>query len=141
QLLQVPRRGPAHAGDLHVTAEGDRADSVLDTVARRLEDRRPEAEVELARRHAHRARGEEVPGLVDHHEKREPDDRGGHAHAAPTTPRACRSASRSSSRSRAGAPSTRPRASSTSDGMSRKPMRPSRNAPTASSFAALYAHG
>ena len=52
-----------------------------------------------------------------------------------------RSASTSSSTSRAGAPSTRARTSATAPSMSRKRMRPSRNACTAASFAALNAHG
>ena len=40
-----------------------------------------------------------------------------------------------------GAPSTRASVSSTTAAMSRNPMRPSRNAATATSLAALYAHG
>ena len=73
--VQVARRRPVHAGDLHVAAERDRADPVLDAAAHRLDDRRPEAEIELPRRHPDGARGEEVPRLVDHHEQRQPDDR------------------------------------------------------------------
>ena len=71
---QVTRRRAVHPGDLHVAAERDRADPVLDTVADGLDDRRPEAEVELPRRHPHGARREEVPRLVDHHEHRQPED-------------------------------------------------------------------
>src|SRR5262249_42045332 len=136
QPPQIARRRPVHAGDLHVAAERERTDPVLDPAARPLHERRPEAEIELAKRHADPARRQEVAGLVDQHDQREPDDRGDQAHATPTSSRACRSASYSSSRSRAGAPSTRPSTSSTSAAMSRKPIRPAVKAATASSFAA-----
>src|SRR5581483_873094 len=135
---QVTRRRPVHPRDLHVAAEREDADAVLDVPANLLHDRRPEAEVELARRHSDRARGEEVPCFVNEHQQREPDDRRYETHTASL---ARRSASRSSSRSRAGAPSTSASTLSTSAAMSRKPMRPSRNAATATSFAALNAHG
>ena len=138
---QVARRRAVHAGDLDVTAERDRADPVFDTAARGLRDRGSEAEVELARRHPDGARGEEVAGLVDHHEECKPDDPDDYAHTRSTASRARESASRSSSRSRAGEPSVRSRASSTDAAMSRNPIRPSRNAATATSFAALNAQG
>jgi hypothetical protein len=77
---QVARRGAVHPGDLHVAAERERRDPVLDAVAARLDDRRPEAEVELPRGHPDCASHEEVAGLVDEHEDREPDDRGADAH-------------------------------------------------------------
>src|SRR5581483_9468432 len=103
-----------------------------------LDERRPETEVELARRHPYRSRHEEVTGFVDQHEHGEAEDRDGEAHdERGTSSRARRSASTSSSRSRAGAPSTCASTSSTAPAMSRKPMRPSRNACTATSFAAL----
>ena len=93
--------------------------------ARRLDERRAEAEVELPRPHPDRARDEEVPRLVDEDQDGEADDRGGDAHQATgTRSRARRSASTSSSRSRAGAPSTRASTSSTSEAISRKPIRP-----------------
>ena len=108
----------------------------------RFDDRRPEAEVELAaassRRRARRRsgppRGSARAGRARRSRRLRPRD-------LRQLARASRSASRSSSRSRAGAPSTRPSTSSTSAAMSRKPMRPSRNAATATSFAALKAHG
>jgi hypothetical protein len=69
QLGQVARRRPVHARDLHVAAERDRADPVLDSPTRRLRDRGPEADVELARRHPDGTRRNEVTGFVDHHEQ------------------------------------------------------------------------
>ena len=69
-----------HAGDLHVAAERDRADPVLDAAAGRLHDRGREAQVELARAHADGARGEEVARLVEEDQDREREDRNADAH-------------------------------------------------------------
>ena len=134
---QVARRRAIHPGNLHVSPERDRPDPVLDLAAGPLRDRRSEADVELARRHSDGPRGEEVTRLVDHHEHRQSGDRRDQAHAASTSSRARPSASRNSSTSRASAPSTCSSTSATSAGMSRKPIRPSRNAATATSLAAL----
>ena len=130
---QIARRRPVHARDLHVAAERDRADSVLDTVHASLHDRR------------RRTRGRTCAASSPRHAPRRSDPPRGSSRAAPArrSPRRQRPCAgfshqlgraragrprRSSSRSRAGAPSTRPRTSSTSAAMSRKPMRPSRNA-------------
>src|SRR5262249_48379949 len=134
---QVARLGAVHSRDLHVAAERDRPDAVLDAASYPLHERRREAEVELARSHADGTGGEEVTGLVDQDQERKAENRNKEAHRAGTSSRARRSASTSSSRSRAGAPSTRARTSSTAPAMSRNPIRPSRNACTATSLAAL----
>ena len=119
--------------------------AVLDVVPLELRDRGREADVEPPRAQADREGREEVPALVDEDEHRETEDRDGDAHAAASLPsarrRASASASTSSATSRAGAPSTPASASSTSAAISRNPMRRSRNAATATSFAALKAHG
>src|SRR5919109_839667 len=60
-----------HPGDLHVAAEGDRAEAVLDPLPVPLHERRREADVEAARIHPHRPGGEEVAGLVDEDEEAE----------------------------------------------------------------------
>ena len=62
--VQIGRRGTVHARDLHVAAERDRADSVFDSLAAHLHERRWEAEIEPPRAHADQAGDEEVPGLV-----------------------------------------------------------------------------
>ena len=46
--VDVHRRRPVHAGDLHEAAQRDRAEPVLDPVPRRLPDRRREPDVEPA---------------------------------------------------------------------------------------------
>jgi hypothetical protein len=66
--VQVGRRRPVHPGDLHVAAERDHAEAVLDPVARPLDRRGREPDVELPRPHAHSPRGEEVAHLVDQDE-------------------------------------------------------------------------
>src|SRR5207344_2115910 len=109
-------------------------DPVLDAATPRACDRRPEAEIELARRHPDCTGCEEMAGLVDHHEQRQAEDCDDDAHATVTRSRARTSASCSSSRSRAAAPSTRASTSPTRLAISRKPMRPSRNAATATSL-------
>src|SRR5947208_1330967 len=120
----VTGRGPVHPGDLHVAAERERGDAVLDPASHPLDERWTEAEVELARGHADGARDEEVPGLVHEDEDRQPEDRDGRAHAGSgTSSRARPSASTSSSRSRAGEPSTRARTAATAGAMSRKATR------------------
>src|SRR4029079_8986308 len=115
-----------------------------------------------ARAHADPDRSEEVAGLVDEDQEREPDDGDEDVHAiwsaalckwrAVAAERviyastfslssACRLASASfsirSSRVAAGVPSTTPRVSSTTSAMPRNGSRPSRKAATAISFAAL----
>src|SRR2546426_346049 len=139
--LEVGRSRPVHAGNLHVAAEWDRTDAVLDPAPSRLHDRGGEPDVELARIHPDGERGEEVPRLVDQDQESQSHDADEQAHATGTSSRARLSASISSCRSRAGEPSTRSRTSSTAAAMSRKPIRPSRNACTATSLAALNAHG
>ena len=142
--VDVGRRRPVHPGDLHVAAERDHPEPVLDAVVHPLHQRRREADVEAPRPHPDGERGEEVPGLVDQDQERKPGDGDGDGHAG--TPRsasrrASASASTRSSRSRAGAPSTSASASSTAAAMPRNGRRPSRNAATATSLAALNAHG
>ena len=73
--FEVPRRGTVHARDLHVAAERDRADAVLDPLAPELHDRGREPDVELARLDADRERGDEVAQLVHQDEEREADVR------------------------------------------------------------------
>ena len=108
---QVRRRRPVHSRDLHVAAERDRADAVLDALALDLGERRRKTDVEAPRAHADRSRGEEVARLVDEDEQAQADDRDEDVHgtSAPTAcsarRRASPSASMSSSRSPAGAPS------------------------------------
>ena len=63
--VDVGRRRPVHPGDLHVAAQRDRADPVLDSVPVRLHERGREADVEPPRAHPDGAGGEEVAGLVD----------------------------------------------------------------------------
>src|SRR5205807_796229 len=102
------RRGPMHPGDLHVAAERDRADAVLDSLSLHLHERRWEPEVETARAHPDRARDEEVSRLVEKDQKGEPDDGDGDVHAGAAllsaSVRAAASASTRSSRSPACAP-------------------------------------
>src|SRR5262249_40694178 len=100
------------------------------------------ADVEPPRAHAQRARREEVPRLVDEDEQGEPEDGDGEIHQTiavfrSASRRACASASTRSARSRAGSPFTAPSASSTVSAIPRNGSRPSRNAPTATSLAAL----
>ena len=140
---QVRRRRPVHSRDLHVAAERDRADAVLDALPLDLGERRRKADVEAPRAHADRPRGEEVARLVDEDEQAQADDRDEDVHgtSAPTAcsarRRASPSASMSSSRSPAGAPPTAARVSSTTPAIPRNGRRPARNAATATSFAAL----
>src|SRR5437763_9359547 len=138
--VRVRGRRTVHPRDLHVAAERDRPEAVLDPVPVPLDERRREADVAAARVHPDRAGGEEVAGLVDEDEEAEAEDRDdGHAGWSPrsATRRAAASASTRSARSRAGAPSAAARASSTTSALPRKGSRPSRNAATATSFAAL----
>ena len=143
--VDVARRGPVHARDLHEAAERDHPDPVLDPVPGALDRRRWEADVELPRAHPQRNRGDEVAELVHEDEQPEPDDRDEDRHAATSPRSAARRASASaatrSSRSRAGAPSTCSSAAATVSAISGNRIRPSRNAATATSLAALYAHG
>src|SRR5207245_9948956 len=139
------RRRPVHSRDLHVAPERDRADAVLDSLSFRLHERRREADVEAPRAHPDRAGGEKVARLVHEHEQGETEDRDPDAHATGSprsaSRRAAASAASRSARSRAGLPSTAASVSSTVSAIPRKGRRPSRKAATATSFAALYAHG
>src|SRR5262245_24298466 len=133
-----------HSRDLHVAAERDRADPVLDALAANLHERRREADVEAARPHLHQACRAEMTELVDEDEQREPEDGDEERHAT-SSRRASRLASASASTrsptSRAGVPPTAASVSSTTSGIARNGSSPSRNAATATSLAALYAHG
>ena len=80
--VDVRRRRAVHPGDLHVTAQRDRADPVLDLLAPHLHERRREAEIKAARAHPDRPRNEEVPRLVEQDEEREPEDGDRNAHDA-----------------------------------------------------------
>ena len=139
--VDVDGRRAMHPGDLHEASERDRADPVLDPVPRRLPDRRREADVEAPRAHPEHEGHHEVPELVheDQHPEAQDRDEDRHAGCNPIAAslRASSSAAIRSSRSRAGAPSTRASVSSTTAAMSRKPIRRSRNAATATSLAAL----
>ena len=73
--------GRCMPGNLHVAAERDRADSVLDPVARDLDERRREAQVEAARPHADtHARRRSGPPRAEGSE-REAEDRDEDVHA------------------------------------------------------------
>ena len=108
---------------------------------------RREPDVEAARPHPDRPGGEEVACLMNEDEQPEAEDRDEDVHGtrAPTAfsawRRASASARTSSSRSAAGAPSTASSVSATTPAMSRNESRPARKAATATSFAALNAHG
>ena len=138
-LAEVARPRPVHPGDLHVAAERERADAVLDAVPRRLTSGGAEAEVELPRPHPDPAGDEEVAGLVDEDQEREAEDGGGDAHQATGTSVAGAAVGLDElievARGRAvDAGERRPRRATA---ISRKPIRPSRNACTATSLAAL----
>src|SRR4029077_9028758 len=102
----VARRRAVHTGNLHVAAERDRADAVLDPVPLLLDDGRRKTDVEAPRAHADEDRGEEVASLVDEDQERKAEDCDEHAHATAALPpvrrRASSSAAVRSSRSRAG---------------------------------------
>src|SRR4051794_13981078 len=72
--LRVAFRRPEHPRDLHVAAQRDHADAVLDPVAPPADRRGREAEVELRRLHPDGPRREEVARLVDEDEEQKPDD-------------------------------------------------------------------
>src|SRR5207244_6280733 len=139
--VEIRRRRTVHPRDLHVAAERDRTDPVLDPLPPHLHERGREADVEPARTHPDYARDEEVSRLVQQDQNGQPDDGDGHVHAGArllsASARAPASASTRSSRSRGGAPSTAASVSSTTSAMPRNGSRPSRNAATAISFAAL----
>src|SRR5205823_4855579 len=143
--VQVGRRRPVHPRDLDVASERDGAESVLDSVVRRLHERGRKADIEAPWLHADCTGGEEMACLVDHHQEAEPDNRDQDAHAVAAvlsaSRRASASASKSSLSSRAGAPSTDANVSSTVSAIPRNGSRPSRKAATATSFAALNAQG
>ena len=125
--VEVARGGPVHARDLHVAAERDRSDAVLDPVPLRLHDRGREAEIELARVHPDAAGDEEVARLVDEDQEREPEQRDEDTHPTstprPASRRASASASTSSARSRAGAPSAASSVASTTSAIPRNGRR------------------
>src|SRR5205085_11747147 len=134
-----------HSGDLHVAPERNRAYAVLDSLAPHRCNRGGEPEIEPARTHPDRAGDVEVPRLVEEHEQRKPEDGNADVHAGArvlsASSRADASASTRSSRSRADAPSLAASVSSTTSAIPRNGRRPSRNAATAISFAALNTHG
>ena len=80
QHVEVRRRRAVHPGDLHVPAERDGADPVLDPLPAHLDEGRRKAEVEAARAHPDRARDEEVSRLVQEDQEGKPDDRDGYVH-------------------------------------------------------------
>src|SRR5919109_3383696 len=143
--VHLGRCRAVHAGDLRVAAERDRPDPVLDSAPAHLGERGREADVELARPHPHEARGVEVARLVHEDQKGETDDRDQVVHAATSpfsaTLLASASASMSSSTSAAGSPETVSSVRSTTSAIPRNGSRPARKAATATSFAALKAHG
>src|SRR5436190_19030396 len=142
--VDVRRRRTMHPGDLHVAAERNRTDPVLDALPAKLDERRREPDIEAARTHIHEACRAEMPELVDEDEQGEPEDGDEERHVT-SSRRASRlasaSASTRSAMSRAGAPSTDASVSSTTSAMPRNGSCRSRHAATATSFAALYAHG
>src|SRR5947207_3109184 len=107
--VDVRRRRTVHPRDLHVAAERDRADAVLDALAADLHERGREADVEAARAHLDQKRRTEVAELVDEDEQREPEDGDDQGHVTSSL-RARRLASASASTrsaiSRAAAPPT-----------------------------------
>ena len=132
-LVQVARLGPEHPRDLHEAAERDRTDAVLRVAEAALEDGGREPEVEAKRAHPRGFRRGEMAELVHGDEQEQAADGDGDAHAAATpapaaAERALRSASSTCSSDSTGSGGTWASASSTTPAMSRKPMRPSRNA-------------
>jgi hypothetical protein len=141
--VQVGRRRPVHARDLHVAAERDHAEAVLDPVARPLDRRGREPDVELPRPHPDPARREEVAHLVDQDQQREAEDGDETAHTGCSFREPARFPVGLDQVVQVprGAPSTSASVSSTVAAMARKGSRPSRKAATATSLAALKAHG
>src|SRR5579862_335142 len=139
--LQISRRGTVHARDTHEPAERDHADPVLDPAVPDLREGRREADVEAPRPHPDGERDAEVTELVEEDEQDEATDDDDPGHAAASAPvavlRAAASASSRSSRSRTSAPVAAASVSRTTSGIARNGNRPSRNAATATSFAAL----
>ena len=79
------RRGPrqflgAHAGDLHVAAEGQRADRVLGLATPDAKQRRRKEQREALYAHADRLGRGEVPQLVQHDQRDDAEDRQNPAH-------------------------------------------------------------
>src|SRR5579864_8037747 len=140
ERFEVGSCGPVHPGNAHVAAERDRAKRVFDPVVPHFLDRGREADVECARSHTDEQRNREVAELMHEDEQQQPDDHDYPDHATRIA-RAARSASTRSARSRAGEPSAHAMASPTASAISRNGSRPSRNAATATSFAALNTHG
>ena len=139
--VDVGRRRPVHAGDLHEATERDRADAVLDPASRRLGDGGREADVEPPRAHAERQRRDEVAQLVHEDEHAEPDDGEEDGHAGVSLRPAARRASASAATGRRGRARALPRRRRACP---RRSLRcrgtrscPARNASTATSFAAL----
>src|SRR5439155_18587044 len=139
--VAVARGRSVHAGDLHEAAERDCTDPVLDAATGGLDDGRRKPDVELPRPHAEGERGHKVAQLVHEDKHAETDNRHEETHAATILRSATRlassSAATSSSRLDAGAPPTCSSVFSTVAAISRNASRPSRNAATATSLAAL----
>jgi hypothetical protein len=72
--LDVRRRRAVHSRDLHVAAERDRPDPILDAVAHDLDESRRKADVETAWSHADSPRDVEVAGLVQQDQNRQAED-------------------------------------------------------------------
>ena len=72
--LEVGARRLVHPRDLHVAAERDRADPVLDPFPLPLHDRGREEDVEAPGPHLHGERGEEVARLVNEDQEGEAPD-------------------------------------------------------------------
>src|SRR5262249_28317320 len=110
-----------------------------------LQDGRREPDVEAARPHADDERGKEVAGLVDEDQGGEPDDGDQDAHAtgalSSVRRRAWASASTRPSRCGTAEAPSAARGASAASATPRKGIRRSRKAATATSFAALKAHG
>ena len=150
--VDVAGRRPVHARDLHVAAERDRRRCrTRCRSASHFDERRREEEVELPRPHPDGARGEEVPHLVDEDQEREPADRDRRGSCRETSSRVSAAAVRAGRRRRSrparrglapGAPSTRGERPLDDLGDAEEAAAsPSRNAATATSFAALSTHG
>src|SRR5207342_3048750 len=145
-VVQVARLGPKHPRDLHEAAERDGADPVLRVAVLALHHCGREAEIEAKGAHAGHLGHGEVAELVhgDEQEQASDGDEDAHAARAPApaaAARARRSASSTCSSDTTGSGATCASTSSTTAAMSRKPMRPSRNARTAISLAAFRTQG
>ena len=148
--LDVAGRRPVHPRDLHVAAERDRADPVLDPVAASLRERGREEDVELARPHLTASAAKKCPASWMRIEEGQAGDGDGDVHgwsrtSSRVSAAAVRRAAASASRARRGRGAARSRAAPASARPRRRcrgtAARPSRKAATATSFAALSTHG